>query len=208
MYNRANRTLLRRLNRLAPTNQPFTLVRSAPTATGRTQYATRIHTREILILNPTFPTLTHRAQQRPNPFDTIRTIRRWLTTYTPDPTHTLIGEPPTPHPTPPHPTPDIYNTHTWRQTATYVIARDGHQCTHPGCGARTNLQADHITPLSKGGAAFDPDNLRTLCATHHARRTNADQTTARHNQRHDSHTCPSCQAGQVFEGGLHTTRRW
>jgi 5-methylcytosine-specific restriction endonuclease McrA len=35
------------------------------------------------------------------------------------------------------------------------------------CGARTNLQVDHIVPLSEGGSRWDPANAQTLCADCH-----------------------------------------
>jgi 5-methylcytosine-specific restriction protein A len=40
------------------------------------------------------------------------------------------------------------------------------------CTAAT--QVDHIKPISDGGDARDPDNLQSLCASHHSQKTRAD----------------------------------
>lgn len=51
----------------------------------------------------------------------------------------------------------------------YILARDGHQCTHTQDGKRCMathfLQIDHINPKFLGGTNH-PDNLRTLCQAH------------------------------------------
>ena len=53
-----------------------------------------------------------------------------------------------------------------RAFAAAVLARDGYRCREPGCGAVTDLQADHLVPLSKGGS-FDPANGITRCGRCH-----------------------------------------
>jgi 5-methylcytosine-specific restriction protein A len=42
------------------------------------------------------------------------------------------------------------------------------------CGSTTNLEADHITPIAAGGSLFNPENLQTLCDTHHKAKTAAE----------------------------------
>lgn len=48
-----------------------------------------------------------------------------------------------------------------------VLARDGHRCTTPGCGATRFLEVHHVVPRSRGGM-HTPENLRTLCSACHA----------------------------------------
>ena len=51
----------------------------------------------------------------------------------------------------------IYGTGLWQRTRLAVLERDGYRCHW--CGGRAT-QADHLKPLARGGAAFNPDNLR------------------------------------------------
>lgn len=54
-----------------------------------------------------------------------------------------------------------YHTRQWRIVRQRVFDRDGWRCVL--CGKAGRLECDHIVPLAAGGAAFDMDNLRTLC---------------------------------------------
>ena len=63
----------------------------------------------------------------------------------------------------------IYRTEQWKAVRFQAKRRDGWKCVQ--CGARGRLEADHIVPLRKGGAAFDLDNLQSLCGGCHARKT-------------------------------------
>ncbi len=57
-----------------------------------------------------------------------------------------------------------YSRHGWARA---VKARDDYRCTVPGCPTPDDrVQADHIVPLSRGGADT-LENGRTLCHTHH-----------------------------------------
>jgi len=47
-----------------------------------------------------------------------------------------------------------------------VLARDGHRCATPGCGAVHFLEVHHIAPRRSGGT-HDPGNLITLCSACH-----------------------------------------
>ena len=46
--------------------------------------------------------------------------------------------------------------------------RDKYTCRFPGCQCRKRLQVHHITPYSKNPyLRCDPNNMITLCYTHH-----------------------------------------
>lgn len=47
-------------------------------------------------------------------------------------------------------------------------------CAHPDCEASSNLQIDHILPLSDGGDNV-ASNLCLLCQSHHSAKTKAEQ---------------------------------
>ena len=55
----------------------------------------------------------------------------------------------------------MYGSRMWRAVRRRVFERDGWRCTR--CGKPGRLEADHIKPVSMGGAKFDLRNLRTLC---------------------------------------------
>ena len=46
-----------------------------------------------------------------------------------------------------------------------AFERDGWRCVD--CGRPGRLEAHHVTPLHKGGAPYDLDNLKTLCRSCH-----------------------------------------
>ncbi|KAA3641923.1 MAG: HNH endonuclease, partial [Armatimonadetes bacterium] len=53
-----------------------------------------------------------------------------------------------------------------RRSSKWTRASRIHRAIHPRCvycAATTDLTVDHIVPLEKGGAAYDPRNLQTLC---------------------------------------------
>lgn len=64
---------------------------------------------------------------------------------------------------------EVYNHH-WRRVRKVVLRRDGWECQirGPECehrheGDRCAGEVDHIIPWRKGGALYDPDNLRAAC---------------------------------------------
>lgn len=64
----------------------------------------------------------------------------------------------------------IYTSLLWRTVSSRARARDGNRCTVArliggDCGGV--LHGHHIVPVSEGGAAFDLDNVGTVCAVHH-----------------------------------------
>ncbi|MFE3326884.1 HNH endonuclease [Streptomyces sp. NPDC059176] len=48
------------------------------------------------------------------------------------------------------------------------------------CGAKDELEVDHIIPLSAGGSKWDPDNVQTLCATCHDVKSSQDRRQRTH----------------------------
>ncbi|MDJ0857443.1 MAG: HNH endonuclease [Dinoroseobacter sp.] len=65
----------------------------------------------------------------------------------------------------------VTKTKRWRTLRWQIIERDGFACVK--CGARSrSLEVDHIEPVrSAPERAYDPDNLQTLCASCHTRKT-------------------------------------
>lgn len=57
--------------------------------------------------------------------------------------------------------------------AAFIKARDGYRCRE--CGRAGRLEADHVIPLDKGGAAWDPANLQALCRPCHFAKTRAER---------------------------------
>ena len=57
----------------------------------------------------------------------------------------------------------------WRVLRRRIFARDGWRCVR--CGRAGRLECDHVTPLHRGGDAYDPANLQTLCRSCHVAKT-------------------------------------
>ena len=53
----------------------------------------------------------------------------------------------------------------WERVRLAVFERDGWRCTE--CGRPGRLEAHHVRELRHGGAAYDLENIRTLCRTCH-----------------------------------------
>lgn len=59
---------------------------------------------------------------------------------------------------------DLYSTNTWRKVRLTVLERDAYLCQIRGTNCTTTAtEVDHIVPISKGGAKYDPANLRASC---------------------------------------------
>ena len=56
--------------------------------------------------------------------------------------------------------------------AAAVKERDGWRCRK--CGKAGRLEADHVTPLDRGGAPFDLANGQALCVRCHVIKTRAE----------------------------------
>jgi len=68
-----------------------------------------------------------------------------------------------------------------------VLARDGHRCQSPGCGATRFLEIHHVVPRAEGGTNR-PDNLIALCSRCHRfahERQLAERTRSREIGAHD-----------------------
>ena len=60
----------------------------------------------------------------------------------------------------------------WQLLRLRIFERDNWRCVR--CGKAGRLECDHIVPLERGGAPYDPANLQTLCKTDHIAKTRAD----------------------------------
>lgn len=68
----------------------------------------------------------------------------------------------------------LYRSRRWQALRLQIIARD-RCCTE--CGARSRLEVHHVRRVRDDpAAAFDPDNLQTLCGVCHARQTRHEVT--------------------------------
>ncbi|RLV10219.1 HNH endonuclease [Streptomyces griseocarneus] len=56
----------------------------------------------------------------------------------------------------------------WNRRRALVLARDRFTCQR--CGARADLEVDHIVPVARGGT-WELDNLWVLCRSCHRRKT-------------------------------------
>ena len=61
------------------------------------------------------------------------------------------------------------NATRWARVRRAVLERDGWRCRV--CGRAGRLECDHVTPLDKGGDAWDPDNLQAICRRCHIEKT-------------------------------------
>ncbi|MFJ5882662.1 HNH endonuclease [Kitasatospora cineracea] len=58
----------------------------------------------------------------------------------------------------------------WSRRRVQCLARDQFRCRQ--CGAREELEVDHLMPVSRGGS-WELSNLQTLCRPCHRRKTYA-----------------------------------
>ena len=57
----------------------------------------------------------------------------------------------------------------WELLRRQVFRAAGYRCRN--CGKAARLEADHIRPLWKGGAALDVENVQALCRQCHVEKT-------------------------------------
>ncbi len=69
----------------------------------------------------------------------------------------------------------FYNSTPWRKTRANHIRQNPVcvDCKAEGKTTAANV-VDHIIPIKKGGALVAPDNLQSLCNTHHNQKTARD----------------------------------
>ena len=61
------------------------------------------------------------------------------------------------------------NRRRWQWVRLKVFERDKWRCRR--CGRAGKLEADHVTPLHRGGDPYDQDNLQALCRPCHVAKT-------------------------------------
>lgn len=66
----------------------------------------------------------------------------------------------------------LYGTTLWRATRLQILDRDNYLCQM--CGSEANT-VDHIVPVKKGGHFIRSNNLRSLCESCHAKKSNQDK---------------------------------
>lgn len=66
----------------------------------------------------------------------------------------------------------VIRTERWKRVRIEVLNRDNWQCVQ--CGARGQLECDHIKPVRDGGEEYDPSNLQMLCKACHSVKTRAE----------------------------------
>ena len=60
----------------------------------------------------------------------------------------------------------VYSSWQWGAVRAQVLRRDNRTCRE--CGKHGGLlDVHHVVPLERGGAAYDVDNLKTLCRPCH-----------------------------------------
>jgi 5-methylcytosine-specific restriction endonuclease McrA len=64
------------------------------------------------------------------------------------------------------------NSAQWQKARAAAKQRDGNRCVH--CGATEGLQVHHVVRLEDGGAAFELNNLVTLCVGCHGEQHRGD----------------------------------
>ena len=68
---------------------------------------------------------------------------------------------------------EVYNTRRWRKVRELALKRDSGLCQMCLKGGRITKAdvVDHIVEIKDGGAAYDLDNLQSLCQSCHNKKT-------------------------------------
>lgn len=61
----------------------------------------------------------------------------------------------------------------WERIRRIVLLRDRYRCRC--CGAAARLEVDHVKPMERGGATYDPANLQALCRSCHIEKTRRER---------------------------------
>ena len=69
---------------------------------------------------------------------------------------------------------EFYNSTAWRELRKWFIKSNPtcKWCSEEGRANINNLIVDHIVEIVDGGEKLDPENLQTLCLSHHNQKTN------------------------------------
>tara|TARA_R100001163_G_C5015480_1_gene159978 strand:+ start:448 stop:786 length:339 start_codon:yes stop_codon:yes gene_type:complete len=70
---------------------------------------------------------------------------------------------------------DFYNSRRWRELRKWHIERNPicEWCKEEGIiNIKERIIVDHIKEIQDGGEGLDPNNLQTLCLSHHNQKTN------------------------------------
>lgn len=70
----------------------------------------------------------------------------------------------------------FYNSKAWKKTRRAQLDREPlcRDCLQQG-RHEPATDVDHVTQLEDGGAPLDPENLQSLCHSHHSVKTRRDQ---------------------------------
>ena len=63
----------------------------------------------------------------------------------------------------------IYKTKAWKTARRFALYRDEGWCVI--CKEKPAVLVDHIIEIKDGGSPYDPENLQSLCARCHAKKT-------------------------------------
>lgn len=88
----------------------------------------------------------------------------------------------------------LRSSRRWKRVQRAAIARDGYRCTYGlelgdrgaahypqgRCPVEDGLSGHHRVPIEAGGEPFELDNVRTVCATHHAALEARDKEARQH----------------------------
>jgi 5-methylcytosine-specific restriction enzyme A len=68
----------------------------------------------------------------------------------------------------------IYDTRQWKSVRSNQLQREPfcRVCVALGDPDNPACHVDHIIPIERGGAPYDPGNLQSLCGPHHSFKTN------------------------------------
>ena len=70
---------------------------------------------------------------------------------------------------------DFYRKPAWKSFSKAFLKAHP-WCSVPGCGQMA-AHADHKTPISRGGAGLDPNNVQALCIGHHNQKSALQRST-------------------------------
>ena len=73
---------------------------------------------------------------------------------------------------------NYYGSTSWRRLRRVILRRDGYRCQK--CGKAGRLECDHVIPVHKGGAFWEPSNLQALCRPCHFAKSARENSRRKH----------------------------